>query len=237
MKKDLCELVVIVDESGSMGSQTNDVIGGFNQFLETHKGMPGTAKLTLVKFNTGYSIIHNGVDIKDVAPFNNQTYYPGGGTALLDAVGRAVDEVGKRLNSTPESKKPGKVIVVIMTDGEENSSHEYTTDQIKAKIKEQQEKWNWEFTFIGADVDAWDTAQSMGIFNAAVYDVKNTKKMYKSMSNYTASSRGFAGNMGSQGPQGTAGIAAMSMADSLTLSDEELDQKLDDLKNNTVITP
>ena len=77
----------------------------------------------------------------------------------------------------------------------------------------------------------------MGIFNAAVYDVKNTKKMYKSMSNYTASSRGFAGNMGSQGPQGTAGIAAMSMADSLTLSDEELDQKLDDLKNNTVITP
>jgi len=213
MKADLIELIVIADESGSMSSQKNDVIGGFNEFLETHKGMPGEAKLTFVKFNSSYTIVHNGVNVMDVPKLTERTYFPGGSTALLDAVGRTIDEVGKRLTNTPESEKPEKVLVVIMTDGEENASREYTSAQITEKIKEQQDKWKWEFTFIGADQNAWQTAQAMGIQNSATYDINNTSKMYKSMSNYTASSR-------------SKSTVSMSMADSLNLSDVDLEVEL-----------
>ena len=108
MKKDLCELIVILDESGSMCNVKNDTIGGFNTFLETHQKLPGEALLTLIKFDSEYDIVHNGVDVRSVEPLNKDTYTPGGMTALLDAVGRAIDEVGKRYDSAKEEEKPGK---------------------------------------------------------------------------------------------------------------------------------
>lgn len=219
MKDGLIELIVIADESGSMSGMKNDVIGGYNEFLETHQKMAGEAKLTFVKFNTNYTIVHNGINVKDAPALTGTSYMPGGGTALLDAVGRTIDEVGKRLAHTLEEEKPEKVMVVIMTDGEENQSREYTTKMILEKIKEQQDKWNWEFTFIGADQNAWDTAQSLGIRNSASYDVNNTGKMFKSMSNYTASTRSYVSSKGQS-------KMSMSVADSLALSDDQLDAEL-----------
>jgi len=221
MKDGLIEILVIADESGSMRGMKNDVIGGYNEFLETHQKMAGEAKVTFVKFNSNYQIVHNGVNVKDVPKLTHTSYMPGGSTALLDAVGRTIDEVGKRLANTPESEKPEKVMVVIMTDGEENCSREYSSKQIADKIKEQTDTWKWEFTFIGADQNAWDTAQSMGIHNSATYDVNNTGKMFKSMSNYTASTRSFVSSKGKS-------KMSMSVADSLNLTDDQLDQELKD---------
>ena len=218
MKDGLIEILVITDESGSMSKMKNDVIGGYNEFLETHQKMAGEAKITFVKFNSGYEIVHNGVNVNDVPKLNHTSYMPGGSTALLDAVGRTIDEVGKRLANTPEEEKPEKVIVVIMTDGEENASREYSSKQIADKIKEHTDVWKWEFTFIGADQNAWDTAHSLGIHNSATYDVNRTGKMFRSMSNYTASTRSFVKTKGA--------TAMMSVADSLNLSDEQLNAQL-----------
>ena len=189
MKKDLCELIVVIDESGSMGDVISDTIGGFNSFINTHKSLAGEAKLTLIKFNTEYNIIHNGVNIQDVPDLNNTTYFPGGGTALLDAVGKIIDEVGKRLSNTVDEEKPEKVILLIMTDGEENSSKEYNLEQVKEKIKHQKEKYNWDVIFMGADQDAWAAGSSMNISKTISYNKLQTNKTWMGMSHYSATVR------------------------------------------------
>lgn len=163
VKKDLTEIVCIIDKSGSMWPLKDDVIGGFNNFLEEQKKVKGKAKITTTVFDTTYEILYNGKSLNEVEPLNEDTYAPSGMTALLDAVGRTVDEVGKRLKDTEEDKRPEKVIVVIMTDGEENSSKEYERKQIKEKIEHQQDKYKWEFVFLGANIDAFAEANSFGI--------------------------------------------------------------------------
>jgi uncharacterized protein YegL len=214
MKKDLCELIVCIDESGSMSGVTNDTIGGFNQFVKTHQNLPGEAKLTLVKFNTKYEIVHNGLDIQKVPLLDNTTYIAGGMTALLDAVGRSIDEVGKRLSETPEEERPEKVIMLIITDGEENSSKEYKLEQIKQKMKHQQDVYNWEILFMGADQDAWQNAGNMGISNAINYAYADTNVTLKRASVYSA-------NLRSRGSKAS--------LDNFDLSDDQLDKELDDL--------
>lgn len=163
MKKELTEIVLILDESGSMQSQTGKVLEGYNEFIDLQKKTPGEAKFTLIKFDTKYDIVYNGIDIKNVPLLTNEIYQPGGMTALLDATGRAIDEVGKRLSNLNENERPEKVIFCIITDGEENSSREYTSKQVSEKIAHQEEKYNWQFIFIGANQDSWDTANSLNI--------------------------------------------------------------------------
>jgi len=214
MKKDLCELVVIIDESGSMGSVVSDTIGGFNTFLNTHKKLPGEAKLTLVKFDTSYNIVHNGTNIKDVEALNEKTYYPSGMTALLDATGKTIDEVGKRLSSTPIEERPEKVIVMIITDGEENSSKEYKKDKIKKMIEHQQDNYKWEFVFMGADQDAWSNAQHMGMKNYVNFSQADMGKTFRGMAYYSSNSR----------------IKSEDTSlDNFQLSEDELNEKLDEL--------
>jgi len=211
MKKDLCELVVILDESGSMENVTNDTIGGFNVFLETHQKMPGEARLTLVKFDTKYEIVHNGVDVRSAKPLDKTTYSPGGCTALLDAVGRAIDEVGKRFDAASEEEKPGKVIFLIITDGEENSSVEYKLNQIKEKTTKRQDVDKWEFIFMGANQDAWAEAGKMGYANAVNYSVADMSKTIKAAAYYSMNSRGF---------------SEKTSLDNFNLSEEDLDKEL-----------
>lgn len=227
MKKDLAELIIVLDESGSMADVVSDTIGGYNTFIETHQALPGEAKLTLVKFDTKYDIVHNGVDIKDVPKLDNKTYVPGSMTALLDAVGRTIDEVGKRLDATPEDEKPGKVIMMIITDGEENSSKEYTLQQVKEKMKHQQDTYQWEVIFLGADQDAWSNAQSMGVNNSRGFAKQDMNKTIKGMAYYSSNSRVFASS-GAQGPSGSSGVSGQ-MAD-FDLSEEDLDAQLEKLK-------
>jgi len=215
MKKDLCELIIIIDESGSMGNVKNDTIGGFNEFLKTHQEMPGEAKLTLVKFDNTYTIVNNGIDIQSVSKLTDRTYMPGGTTALLDAVGKTIDDVGRRLDITSEDEKPEKVMVMIITDGEENASKEYNLEQLKAKIKEQQDVWKWEFVFLGADQDAWNNASSMGMYNAVNFTQANMGNTLKKMSHSSSGYR-------------TRGVVDMN---SYSMTEEEIDKDLQVMKD------
>jgi len=150
----LTEIVAIIDRSGSMALLKVETIGGFNSFIEEQKKTPGKAVLTLVQFDDRYQIDYDGVDLNDVKPLNEATYVPRGMTALRDAIGTAVNTIGKRLAGTEESKRPSKIIVLVITDGHENSSREFTNAQIKEMIEHQTNKYNWSFVFLGGASEA-----------------------------------------------------------------------------------
>jgi uncharacterized protein YegL len=180
MKQGLSEIICVVDRSGSMGPIKNDAIGGFNTFLQAQKELPGDAKLTLILFNQGYDIVHDGTPIKEVKNLNSKNYVPSGNTALYDAVGRAIDTVGGRLANTPEEERPEKVIVAILTDGEENSSKEYHLARINEMITHQKEVYNWEVVFLAANMDAVATAQTLGIQSKDAFNFVATGKGVRS---------------------------------------------------------
>ncbi|MFW9872522.1 MAG: hypothetical protein ACFFG0_05415, partial [Candidatus Thorarchaeota archaeon] len=146
-----CEIVCIIDRSGSMASIAKDAIGGFNTFLEEQKKVKGEATLTFIQFDTDYEIIHENKPLFDVPKLNESTFQPRGATALLDAVGKTIDSVGKRLSNMQENNRPEKVIVAILTDGEENSSKEYTLSKVREMITHQRDKYQWEFIFLAAN--------------------------------------------------------------------------------------
>jgi hypothetical protein len=149
-----------VDRSGSMKEIQSDAEGGVNAFIEKQAEEPGEALLTLVQFDTEYDFVHKGVPIDKVPKYE---LHPRGATALLDAVGRAINETGERLAKMPEQDRPGLVVFVITTDGEENSSREFKKSQVKEMIEKQQTKYKWHFTFLGADQDAFAEAGGLGI--------------------------------------------------------------------------
>jgi len=162
MKDNLTEIVCVIDRSGSMQAVRSDAIGGFNSFIEEQKKVPGGATLTVVLFNHEYEFLHRCVALEGVK-LDGENYVPGGTTALLDAVGRTIDDVGNRLSNTSEADRPGKVIVTILTDGLENASKDYTRNRINEMIKHQREKYGWEFVFLAANQDAFAEGASMGI--------------------------------------------------------------------------
>jgi len=163
MKKDLVELVFILDRSGSMSGLEKDTIGGFNSLIEKQKAEEGEAFVTTVLFDDCYEMLHDHVNIKDVIPITEKEYYPRGMTALLDAVGRTVNKIGERLASVPEEERPEKVIIVITTDGMENASTEFTLDVVKKMIEYRQKECSWTFMFLGANMDAAEEAGNIGI--------------------------------------------------------------------------
>lgn len=163
MKQNLTELVFILDRSGSMAALTGDTIGGFNSMIEKQKEEPGEAYVTTILFDHEYEVLHDHIPLQEIRPITNKDYYARGNTALLDAVGRTINIIGARLNTTPEEERPDKVIIVITTDGKENSSHEFSTAQIKEMITHQQEKYSWNFIFLGANIDAVGEAGKLGI--------------------------------------------------------------------------
>ncbi len=163
MKDTLTELVFILDRSGSMARLTSDTIGGFNSMIEEQKKEAGEAYVTTVLFDNAYEVLHDRVPLENVKPLTNKEYYARGSTALLDAVGRTINTVGAKLAAEPEEERPGKVIIVITTDGMENASREFRRDQIKQMISHQQDKYSWNFIFLGANMDAVSEARSLGI--------------------------------------------------------------------------
>jgi len=187
MKKDLTEIVIILDESGSMSSCKNDTIGGFNEFLNTQQKIKGKANVTFVKFSDYYKIINDGTPIKNVCHLNEDNYTPSYSTALLDAVGKTFNSVGNRLANTPENERPEKILVAIITDGYENASKEFNRQQIFDIVKHQREKYNWEIIFIGADIDAW--GKEIGILNNINISKNDLNRSFKGMSYYTANYR------------------------------------------------
>jgi uncharacterized protein YegL len=161
MDNSVTEIIFVLDKSGSMESLTDDTIGGFNSFVKKQVEL-GKTKLTTVLFDTDYKILHDGIDAVDVR-LTRKDYEAGGCTALLDAVGKTIHDVKKRLKETSEETKPGKVIFIITTDGYENSSREYTYADVKKKIEKQTEKLGWEFIFMGANIDVAKESESLGI--------------------------------------------------------------------------
>lgn len=158
------KIVFILDRSGSMQSIRGDAIGGFNTFLKDQQALPGEATLTLILFDNEYSVPQDNLPIASIKPLDSTTFAPRGGTALYDAVGRAITDAGTQLDASTD--KPDKVIVVILTDGEENSSREYTRYQVASMIKHQQDKYNWEFIFLAANQDAFATGANLNIKGA-----------------------------------------------------------------------
>lgn len=160
MRSDLTDITLVIDCSGSMEEIRSDAEGGVNAFIRQQAQQPGEALLTLVQFDDEHEFVHRGIPIKQAPAY---TLVPRGSTALLDAVGRAINETGERLAKMAEQERPGLVIFVIVTDGEENASREFSKVRVKAMIQRQQQKYNWHFTFLGADQDAFTEAGGMGI--------------------------------------------------------------------------
>ena len=163
MKKGLTELVFILDRSGSMHGLENDTIGGFNSMIDQQKNGEGCAYVSTVLFNTVSTVIHDRVNIQNIEPMTRKQYTVGGCTALLDAIGQAIHHSGNVHKYAREEDRPEHTIFVITTDGMENASHRYNADQIKQKIERQKEKYGWEFIFLGANIDAVETARHIGI--------------------------------------------------------------------------
>lgn len=164
------EIIFVIDKSGSMSRLTNDTIEGFNGFVESQKDDTKTT-LTTVLFDTTWKTIHDGIDVYEVNPMTTKDYVAYGGTAMLDAIGDTINRVQDRHDELGE-EKPEKVLFVITTDGEENSSTKFTKSQIEKMIKHQTNGHGWEFMFLGANMDAVKEAASIGIsYNRAVsYD-------------------------------------------------------------------
>ena len=163
------EIAFILDRSGSMGSMTDAAIAGYNEFLKAQqatrddRGQPIPATFSLVLFDHEYLPVHNRAPIQAALPLTLDTYQPRGSTALLDAIGRTIDSIGSQLAATPAAERPSKVIIAILTDGEENASSQFTMADINQRITHQTEKYQWEFLFLGANQDAIATAAHMGI--------------------------------------------------------------------------
>jgi hypothetical protein len=180
MNINLTEIVFLLDRSGSMRGLEEDTIGGFNSFVERQRSLKGQTIITTVLFDDQYEILWNGIDAREVK-LTNKEYYVRGCTALLDAVGRTILDVGYRLSMTKESRRPGKVIFVITTDGMENASREFTYEKVKELIKHQQEKYSWEFIFLGANIDAPIEAANIGISMDNAFDYEATEMGVRNM--------------------------------------------------------
>jgi uncharacterized protein YegL len=191
MKNNLTEIVTILDSSGSMAALADETISGYNLFIEEQKKLPGDARLTTVLFNSGYTRLLDRVDIHKAKPLTSAEYQIGGMTALLDAIGRTVDDIGKKLDKTPEEERPSRVIVMILTDGEENSSKKFNAAQIKEKIDTQKNVYSWEFIFLAKDLQTVELATSIGINNSVQYhaSVVGTQNVFRGLSVQTASYR------------------------------------------------
>lgn len=163
---DLCEIVAIVDRSGSMGAISTAMAKGFNELIEDQKTKPGRCHVTLVQFDTGHiDTLYEDLDIADVPEF---ALHPRGGTPLLDAVGQTINRVKARHEATAEDEVPGRVLVLIITDGEENASREFKQPQVKAMVEERtRSAAAWEFSYLGANVDAFHEASGLGVSAAA----------------------------------------------------------------------
>ena len=163
MKKNLTELVFILDRSGSMSGLEADTIGGFNAMIGRQRGARGEALVSTVLFDTRSEVIHDRVDIRRIEPMTRRQYTPGGCTALLDAVGGAIHHIGQVHRYAREEDRPEHTLFVITTDGMENASRRYTAEQVREMIGRQKARFGWEFLFLGANIDAVQTAGHFGI--------------------------------------------------------------------------
>ncbi len=163
MKKGLTEIVFILDRSGSMGGLEADTIGGFNGLIKKQRKESGEALVSTVLFDDVCEVLHDRVPMEQVEEMTADTYFARGCTALLDAVGGAIHHIGNIHKYARDEDRPEKTLFIITTDGMENASHRYTYDRVKKMVERQKAKYGWEFLFLGANIDAIETAGDIGI--------------------------------------------------------------------------
>ena len=163
MRKNLTEVVFILDRSGSMSGLETDTIGGFNSMIQKQKKEPGQALISTVLFNNYSKVLHDRADVQKIPQMTEADYFVHGCTALLDAIGGAIHHIGNVHKYARPEDVPEHTIFIIMTDGMENASHIYSSDKLKQMIERQKEKYGWEFLFLGANIDAIETAGHFGI--------------------------------------------------------------------------
>ena len=213
MNKNLTEMVFILDRSGSMSGLEQDTIGGFNSMIEKQKKEEGEALVTTVLFDHDCTTIHDRVNLSEVKPMTDREYWVRGNTALIDAIGQTVNHIESVHKYIREEDVPGKVVFVITTDGMENASREYTSEQVKQMIKAKEEL-GWEFLFLGANIDAVNTAASFGI-------------RYDRAVNFINDSYGIAGNFAAVGNA----IRSMRQSECAAIPDDWADEIESDYRN------
>lgn len=184
-KNNITELVFILDRSGSMSGLEGDTIGGFNSMIEAEKEA-GEAYVSTILFDNVSEVLHDRIKLKDVPKMTGKDYTVRGCTALIDAIGGAIHHIGNIHKYARPEDVPAHTMFIITTDGQENASHQYSSDEVKKMIERQKEKYGWEFLFIGANIDAVETAARFGINrNRAVNynaDSKGTQVLYETLS-------------------------------------------------------
>lgn len=179
----LTELVFILDRSGSMSGLESDTIGGYNSLLEKQKQEPGEALVTTVLFDDCVELLHDRLNLKEILPMTEKEYFVRGTTALLDAVGFTINKVVEQTRRTPREYQPQHTLFVITTDGMENASREFRVEQVRRMIEHRQERYHWEFLFLGANMDAVAAAEQFGIAEdkAVSYhaDIQGTQLNYQ----------------------------------------------------------
>lgn len=185
-KNNITELVFILDRSGSMAGLESDTIGGFNAMIEKQKKGAGAVYVSTILFDNTSKVLHDRIKLEDVPKMTDKDYTVQGCTALIDAIGGAIHHIGNIHKYARKEDVPARTMFLITTDGQENASHHYSSNQVKKMIERQKEKYGWEFLFIGANIDAIETAASFGIArNRAVNyraDEKGTRVLYETMS-------------------------------------------------------
>lgn len=197
--KDATDITIILDRSGSMSGLERDVIGGINTLLKDQKETEGQCNVTLVQFdgNDPYEVMRDNVPLKEVSLLEVGEFLPRGSTPLYDAIGKGIFQTGKRLSDLSENERPDKVIFVIVTDGGENASREFTQKIVAEKVKLQTDLYNWEFVYIGANQDAIAVGASVGIesTNSLQYctSAMGTQSMYQNLSRKIGAKRSVKG--------------------------------------------
>lgn len=200
-KKDLTEIIAVLDRSGSMVTIRADMEGGFDSFIDEQRKLSGECTVTLVQFDHLYESVYAGKALADVPPLRLE---PRGMTALLDAIGRTIQVTGSRLSGTPETERPERVLFVIISDGQENASHEFSAERIVAMVRHQTDRYSWQFVYLGANQDAIAEAAKMGISVAANFQANaaGTAQVLRGLnvgtSNYR-SGQGYTGGLGNGG--------------------------------------
>ncbi|MEE0955533.1 MAG: vWA domain-containing protein [Eubacterium sp.] len=193
MKKGLTELVFIIDRSGSMAGLEEDTIGGFNSLLKRQGEEKGDAYVSVVLFDDETEVLYDRVDIRKIEPMNGRQYYVRGCTALLDALGAAIHHIGSVHKYARKEDVPEKTLFIITTDGQENASREYSYEKVRKMVERQQEKYGWEFLFLGANMDAIRTASRFGIRSSRAVnyesDSEGTRLNYEVMSKVVSCAR------------------------------------------------
>ena len=190
--KDLTEVIFLLDRSGSMSSTKKDAMGGFDEFIkEQVETTEGECQVTLCQFDTdGFDVVYENKPVAEVPPL---VLMPRGGTPLIDAMGQVITETGKRFENMPDARRPDNVVVVIITDGQENSSRKYSREQVMAMVEHQTERYLWRFMYLGANQDAIAEAASYGVKSADAMsfaaNTEGTKGSYKSASSNVARMR------------------------------------------------